>query len=104
MIFLVKPFAFLTLAMAFGLLFYGCGSGGGYGSGDNPTPASPDDALVAAECGRCHRSRTPHINSVADLRKANAAEKIVTGKMPPDRPLAQETKAKLTALATGGAQ
>lgn len=92
----------LAILIAVLVAISSCGSGGGYdyGGGDKPTPSNPDDALIAAECGRCHRARSPHINSAGDLRSIQKAASLVReGRMPPDRKLSAATKAKILILA-----
>jgi cytochrome c553 len=84
------------------LLMAACGSPEGEsktlpptGGGDTP------DALVQAECGRCHNGRvqSPVIQSVAQLKRAHAKALIQSGRMPPDRRLAADVKGRLVSLA-----
>lgn len=70
--------------------------GGNPGGGEEPLQG---EALVAAECGRCHaKGQSPAIKSIQDLKKVSAKRVIDSGRMPPDRALSVEAKAGLLKL------
>lgn len=84
----------------------GNAGGGGNNGGGNPggggnTPLT-GDALVKAECGRCHQpggqKPNPQIRTVAEYKRAGGPGEVRTGEMPPDKKLDDATKAALLAL------
>ena len=89
-----------ALLIALVICVYACGSPAPVESETLP-PASDADALVQRECGRCHdgRKESPKLQSQAQLKAARAGRLIESGRMPPDRRLAADVKARLVSLA-----
>lgn len=61
-----------------------------------PAPTGSVDSLVQQECGRCHATQSPHLQTAADLVRAGAQDEIDSGHMPPDKRLSADVKKRLS--------